>query len=155
MKLWNYEIMKLWIYEIPIPIQLIEFPCLSVFLTFCPTGCYLLLNGKGFWPAFFCKCFFDDENRQYVLVWFFIPCIPLARNDVIATWFAEILRVNVKYKSKKVSIEGLKLLNGLKFGGEVGSIPLMQNHPQNWWFQLNHAKGESYNCPKLQDCTIA
>ena len=33
--------------------------CLSVCLSFCPTGRYLLLNGKSFWHAFFCKTLSD------------------------------------------------------------------------------------------------
>ena len=78
----------------------------------------------------------------------FVSFVENFRNDVIATWLAEILSENVK-KCEKSKIWGPKIPPiGLKFGGKVGPNPLMMNHPQNRRSQLNCAAGESNNGQK-------
>ena len=74
--------------------------------------------------------------------------VEIFRNDVIATWLAEISSKNVK-KCKKSKIWRPKIASiGLTFGVEVGPNPLMTNHPQNRRSQLNCAEGESNNGQK-------
>ena len=90
-----------------------------------------------------------------LMIWFcnvfgldFISFVEIFRNDVIATWLAEISSKNVK-KCKKSKIWRPKIASiGLTFGVEVGPNPLMTNHPQNRRSQLNCAESESYNGQK-------
>ena len=117
--------------------------CLCVCLSVRPIAIFFWTE-RAFDMRFFAKV--------SLMIWFcnvsgldFISFVENFRNDVIATWLAEILSENVK-KCEKGKIWRPKTPPiGLNFGVEVGPHPLMTNHPHNRRSKLNCADRESYN----------
>ena len=92
------EFLSVWLlYNFPIHLRE-RSVCPSVLLPVCMTIGYLRLNEKIFWHAFLCKIFFC-----------FVPCLVLARNDVMVSRMVKILSHNVK-KRTNLGIEGPKWL---------------------------------------------